>query len=75
MTGIVFNLILIRVAQSRVDERTQSTDLGPISGLKFNVNETKTPAGQFGTDTTEAVTFGHHEDSNSMIHSSTASIV
>lgn len=75
MTGIAFNLILIRVAQSRVEDTAKTATLGDISGIQFQVNEAKTAAGQFGLDTTKLIAFNHHDDSNSLIQSNTVSVV
>jgi hypothetical protein len=67
VTGIAFNLILIRAAQRRVEEEAKIVGEGPISGIHFRANETKTPVGQFGVNTIQETGFQHrHEDSNSM---------
>ncbi|KAF8185151.1 hypothetical protein BJ912DRAFT_973717 [Pholiota molesta] len=68
VTGIAFNLILIRAAQRRVEEEAKIVGAGPISGIHFRANETKTPVGQFGVNTTTQATDlqRRHEDSNSM---------
>lgn len=77
VTGIAFNLILIRAAQRRVEEEAKIVGAGPISGIHFRANETKTPVGQFGVNTTQATAFQHrHEASNSMNgHASTTASI
>ena len=45
MTGIAFNLILIRVAQRRVEEASGTHDA--VSGIHFNPSATKTAASAF----------------------------
>ncbi|KAF8959370.1 hypothetical protein BDZ97DRAFT_1922901 [Flammula alnicola] len=50
VTGIAFNLILIRAAQGRVEE-AKAADIGPMSALNFQSAHIKTPAGQFVTTT------------------------
>ncbi|KAF8185150.1 hypothetical protein BJ912DRAFT_927534 [Pholiota molesta] len=60
--GIAFNLILIRAAQGRVEEK-KANDLGPISDIRFTIAETKTSVGQY---TPTPVDSSHGGDTGAM---------
>ncbi|KAF8178704.1 hypothetical protein BJ912DRAFT_1146192 [Pholiota molesta] len=52
MTGIAFNLILIRAARHRVEERQKEVDVAPeLSNIQFCAHGPKSSVGQFGAST------------------------
>lgn len=82
VTGIAFNLILIRIARHRVhDTTTIISMLRPINvaGVHSNTNRKKPAARQSEVDTISAIAFRPgHEGSGSVVHdhiSTTASVV
>jgi hypothetical protein len=76
VTGIAFNLILIRVAQRRAEEGSRAADSGPTSGLQFNITQSKPPVGQFDVEAIGEIRFrARPDDLHSMTQSDTASVV
>ncbi|KAF9477087.1 hypothetical protein BDN70DRAFT_995197 [Pholiota conissans] len=63
VTGIAFNLILIRSARRRVEEIAR-VDMGPdaISGLQFNVATTKASESRFGVDIEPEMGFHRNDE-------------
>ncbi|KAF8178711.1 hypothetical protein BJ912DRAFT_983670 [Pholiota molesta] len=51
MTGIAFNLILIRAARHRVEERQKEVDVSPESNIQFCAHGPKSSVGRFGVST------------------------
>jgi hypothetical protein len=51
MTGIAFNLILIRAARHRVEERQKEVDVAPKSNIQFIVHGPKSSVGRFAVST------------------------
>jgi hypothetical protein len=64
MTGIAFDLILIRAARHRVEERQKEVDVAPESNIQFCAHGPKSSIGRFAVSTRAFFLQTRREESN-----------